>query len=99
MAVISEKLVLLDQFSAAFSKFLNMGRSAAATMQAARIKASPPIVGVPPFVLCSFTYERIFCPAPNFFKRGMSAAQNKKDSVKEARIQIKTGFVIFAFRE
>lgn len=36
MAVISEKLVLLDQFSAAFSKFLNMGRSAAATMQAAK---------------------------------------------------------------
>lgn len=36
MAVISEKLVLLDQFSAAFSKFLNMGRSAATTMQAAK---------------------------------------------------------------
>ena len=36
MAVIFEKLVMLDQFSAAFSKFLNMGRSAAATMQAAK---------------------------------------------------------------
>ena len=36
MAVIYEKLVLQEQFSAAFSKFINMGRSAASTMDAAR---------------------------------------------------------------
>lgn len=36
MAVIQEKLVLLDQFSGTFSKYLNMGRSAAGVLEAAR---------------------------------------------------------------
>lgn len=35
MAVIREELVLADRFSAVFSKYLNMGRTASGTMQAA----------------------------------------------------------------
>lgn len=35
MAVIREELVLVDRFSAVFSKYLNMGRTASGAMQAA----------------------------------------------------------------
>ena len=61
------------------------------TTTAAHTKASPPIVGVPLLLLCSFTYPRIYCPALSLLKRGVikkQSAREKKNAAKVAALAV-----------
>ena len=55
----------------------------------AATNVSPPIVGVPFFDACCFTYESTDCPAPSFLKRGSTSAISAAESRKDTSIQSK----------